>query len=396
MNAFLTGLEQARQGGQDLSRIHSVASFFVSRVDTEVDRRLDDLGTPEAARCRGKAGIANARLAYHAYEEVFSTPRWASLEAEGAHKQRPLWASTGVKDPAYRDTMYVEDLVAPNTVNTMPTKTLQAVADHGEINGDQVTGRYDEARGALDALGALGIPYADVVAVLEREGVDKFAHVLGRPARQRPGRARQGDASESDARSASASSPPDRRRTPSPGTCPTWSRRASPASCSTRTPRCGARRPRPRRPSGWPGSAWVGPHDPCSARWTPCVPTCLNRASTTSSCAAWAAPRWPRGHLRHGRRRAHRAGLLPPGPGADRADRPARPHGRRGLEQVRLHGRDGLPASRLRGCVPRAGIDPTQRIVIVTDPGSPLDKDARAAGYRVINADPLSAGATRR
>jgi transaldolase len=175
MNAFLTGLEQARLGGRDLSQIHSVASFFVSRVDTEVDSRLDALGTDEAAALRGKAGVANARLAYHAYEEVFSTPRWANLEADGAHKQRPLWASTGVKDPAYKDTKYVEELVASNTVNTMPTKTMLAVADHGEIAGDQVTGNYDDARNMLDALERLGVAYGDVVAVLEREGVDKFA-----------------------------------------------------------------------------------------------------------------------------------------------------------------------------------------------------------------------------
>ena len=122
MNAFLTGLEQARQAGKDLSKIHSVASFFVSRVDTEIDKRLDAIGTDEAKALKGKAGVANARLAYQAYEEVFSTPRWQVLEAEGAHKQRPLWASTGVKDPAYRDTMYVVDLVAPNTVNTMPSQ----------------------------------------------------------------------------------------------------------------------------------------------------------------------------------------------------------------------------------------------------------------------------------
>jgi transaldolase len=175
MNAFLTGLEQARRSGLDLSKIHSVASFFVSRVDTEVDKRLDALSAGEAASLKGKAGVANARLAYQAFEEVFSTPRWANLEAEGAHKQRPLWASTGVKDPAYKDTMYVVDLVAPNTVNTMPTKTMLAVADHGEIAGDQVTGNYDGARNVLDALERLGVPYADVVAVLEREGVDKFS-----------------------------------------------------------------------------------------------------------------------------------------------------------------------------------------------------------------------------
>ena len=175
MNAFLTGLEQARLGGLDLSQIHSVASFFVSRVDTEVDKRLDGLDIDEAAALRGKAGVANARLAYQAYKEVFSTPRWANLAAEGAHRQRPLWASTGVKDPAYKDTMYVVDLAAPETVNTMPVKTMQAVADHGQIAGDQVTGKYEDATNVLDSLERLGISYADVTALLEREGVDKFA-----------------------------------------------------------------------------------------------------------------------------------------------------------------------------------------------------------------------------
>jgi len=175
MNAFLTGLEQARLGGLDLSEIHSVASFFVSRIDTEVDKRLDAVETDEATTLKGKAGVANARLAYQAYEEFFSTPRWASLAAEGAHRQRPLWASTGVKNPAYKDTMYVVELAAPNTVNTMPTKTMQAVADHSEIAGDQVTGNYDDARNVLNALERLGISYADVTAQLETEGVDKFA-----------------------------------------------------------------------------------------------------------------------------------------------------------------------------------------------------------------------------
>ncbi len=178
MNAFLTGLEQARLAGLDLSRIHSVASFFVSRVDTEVDRRLDaldnDIDPDKVAALRGKAGVANARLAYQAYQEVFATPRWENLVAEGAHRQRPLWASTGVKDPSYRDTMYVVDLAAPETVNTMPTKTLEAVADHGEIAGDQVSGNFEDATNVLDSLERLGISYADVTAVLETEGVDKF------------------------------------------------------------------------------------------------------------------------------------------------------------------------------------------------------------------------------
>ncbi|KQX66615.1 transaldolase [Angustibacter sp. Root456] len=174
MQAFLTGLEQAREKGLDLSTIRSVASFFVSRVDTEVDKRLDALGTDEAKALRGQAGIANARLAFHAFEEVFGTPRWEVLAGEGAHPQRPLWASTGVKDPAYPDTMYVTELVTDGVVNTMPSKTMDAVADHGELHGDTVRSQYDEARQVLDALERLGISYTDVTSVLEREGVEKF------------------------------------------------------------------------------------------------------------------------------------------------------------------------------------------------------------------------------
>ncbi|MEU7055561.1 transaldolase [Streptomyces sp. NPDC046197] len=174
MDAFITGLEKAREKGLDLSKIHSVASFFVSRVDTEIDKRIDALGTPEAKALRGKAGIANARLAYQAYEEVFSSDRWSALENAGANKQRPLWASTGVKDPAYKDTMYVEELVAPNTVNTMPEATLQATEDHGDIRGNAIAGTYEQASADLDALERIGISYDDVVQVLEDEGVDKF------------------------------------------------------------------------------------------------------------------------------------------------------------------------------------------------------------------------------
>ena len=179
MNAFLTGLEQAREKGKDLSTIHSVASFFVSRVDTEVDKRLDKIGTDEAKGLKGRAAVANARLAYQAYEEVFSTPRWKNLQDDGAHVQRPLWASTGVKDPAYSDTLYVSELVAPNTVNTMPEKTLDAVVDHAEVTGDTVTGTYADAAEVLDALEGLGISYAEVTAQLEREGVDKFEVAWG-------------------------------------------------------------------------------------------------------------------------------------------------------------------------------------------------------------------------
>ena len=174
MNAFLDGMEQAKANGIDLSKMASVASFFVSRVDTEIDKRLDKIGSEEARALRGKAAIANARLAYELFEKVFSGERWAPLEAAGAHPQRPLWASTGVKDPAYDDTQYVVELVAPGTVNTMPETTLDAVADHGKIRGDTIRNAYADAHSVLERLAALGIDYDDVVAVLESEGVEKF------------------------------------------------------------------------------------------------------------------------------------------------------------------------------------------------------------------------------
>jgi transaldolase len=174
MDAYFIGLEAAKANGVDLSTIRSVASFFVSRVDTEIDKRLDKIGTDAAKGLRGKAGIANARLAYERYEKVFGSDRWKALEAAGANPQRPLWASTGVKDPAYDDTMYVVELVAPNTVNTMPEATLNAVADHGVIAGDAVTSHYRDAQQILDDLAGLGIGYDDVVELLEVEGVQKF------------------------------------------------------------------------------------------------------------------------------------------------------------------------------------------------------------------------------
>ncbi|MBO4254333.1 transaldolase [Streptomyces griseorubiginosus] len=174
MDAYLAGLEKAKERGLDLSKIHSVASFFVSRVDTEVDKRLDALGTDEAKALRGKAAVANARLAYQAYEEVFSSDRWSRLENAGARKQRPLWASTGVKDPAYKPTLYVDDLVAPNTVNTMPEATLHATEESGSITGNTIAGTYERARADLDAVEKLGISYDDVVRLLEDEGVEKF------------------------------------------------------------------------------------------------------------------------------------------------------------------------------------------------------------------------------
>jgi len=174
MDAFLGGLERARQAGLDLSSIASVASFFVSRVDTEVDARLDKIGTTTAAALRGRAAIANARLAYQHYERMIGSPQWAALAAAGARPQRPLWASTSVKDPAYPDTRYVTDLVAPGVVNTMPEATLRAVADHGRIPADSVRGHYQDAREVLSQLRALGVGYDDVTATLEKQGLESF------------------------------------------------------------------------------------------------------------------------------------------------------------------------------------------------------------------------------
>ncbi len=172
MDAYVLGLELALDNGIDISTIHSVASFFVSRVDSEVDKRLDALGTDEAAALKGKAALANAWAAYAAYQETFGSERFAKLA--GANVQRPLWASTGVKDPAYPDTLYVSELVVDGSVNTMPEKTMQAFADHGEVTGDTVTGRADEAAEVFAALAAVGVDFDDVLDLLEREGVEKF------------------------------------------------------------------------------------------------------------------------------------------------------------------------------------------------------------------------------
>jgi transaldolase len=171
MDAFLAGIELAKENGHDLSKIASVASFFVSRVDTEIDKRLEKLGKTEL---RGKAGVANARLAFEAYEKVFSSERWSALAAAGAKPQRPLWASTGVKDPAYPDTMYVDELITRGVVNTMPEATLDAEADHGKPVEDSIRTHYAEAQKVLDDLAAAGVSYDDVVQQLEDEGVDKF------------------------------------------------------------------------------------------------------------------------------------------------------------------------------------------------------------------------------
>lgn len=171
-NAYIEGLEKAHAAGIDLTEIHSVASFFISRIDSEVDKRLDAIGTPEALALKGKVAIANGRLAYEAYEEIFSSERFRALP--GANKQRVLWASTGVKNPDFPDTLYVSELVAPNVVNTMPAATLAASADHLEVTGDTVTPNYDNARGVMAALASVGISFDEVTQLLEDEGVVKF------------------------------------------------------------------------------------------------------------------------------------------------------------------------------------------------------------------------------
>ena len=174
MEAFLAGLEQAKANGHDLSKIGSVASFFVSRVDTEVDKRLEKIGSEPAKALRGKAAVANARLAYQRYGEVFSSARWQKLADAGAHPQRPLWASTSTKNPDYRDVIYVEELIAPGTVNTMPESVIHAYADHGESRPDTITDAYDHARQVFADLLSVGVDLADVIDTLEREGVEKF------------------------------------------------------------------------------------------------------------------------------------------------------------------------------------------------------------------------------
>ena len=174
MDAFLDGMERARVGGRDLPRLASVASLFVSRLDTEVDKRLDRLGTAQAAQLRGRAAIANARLVFTRHDELFAGPRWKALADAGARPHCPLWASTGVKDPAYDDTRYVVQLVTAGVVNTMPEATLRAVADHGTIEGDTVRGRYRDAQRVLENLAALGVDYGDVVRKLENDAVKTF------------------------------------------------------------------------------------------------------------------------------------------------------------------------------------------------------------------------------
>jgi transaldolase len=174
LQAWLAGIELAKSNGHTLSHIESVASFFVSRVDTLIDKQLDEIGTAAATALRGKAAIANAHLAWNEFEKMTSDPRWLALASDHAHIQRPLWASTGVKDPSYADTQYVVELVAPTCVNTMPEATMLAVADHGIVRGDTCSGTYEAATKVWADLAAVGINRSDVFETLEQEGVEKF------------------------------------------------------------------------------------------------------------------------------------------------------------------------------------------------------------------------------
>jgi transaldolase len=174
MAAFFAGMEKALANGYDIAAMVSVASFFVSRVDTEVDKRLERIGTPDALALRGRAGVANAQVAYEHYERAFDSDRWRALADAGCRPQRPLWASTSTKNPDYRDVMYVEELVAPGVVNTMPEATIEAFAEHGEVRADAVRSSYQQAQAVLDGLARIGVDYDDVIATLEREGVEKF------------------------------------------------------------------------------------------------------------------------------------------------------------------------------------------------------------------------------
>ena len=171
--AYVRGLERLVEGGGDPGRVASVASFFVSRVDTEADKRLDEIGGHD--ELKGKLAIANAKLAYQTYKEIFSGDRWNALSDKGASVQRPLWASTSTKNPEYKDTIYVEELVGPETVNTMPRELIEAILDHGEIRGNTIEEDLDGARKVFEGLKAAGIDYDDVSETLEREGVEKFA-----------------------------------------------------------------------------------------------------------------------------------------------------------------------------------------------------------------------------
>jgi transaldolase len=176
MDAYIRGLERLVAKGGDPSHVHSVASFFVSRVDTETDKRLEAIGTEEALALRGKLAIANARIAYGHYEKTFSGPRWDALAEHGANPQRCLWASTSTKNPEYSDVLYVEELIGPHTVNTMPEETIQAFQDHGEVRGDTVSDDLQAARALIqEQLPAVGIDYDEVVLTLEKEGVQKFS-----------------------------------------------------------------------------------------------------------------------------------------------------------------------------------------------------------------------------
>ena len=292
MDAYLTGLEQAHSKGVDLSSIRSVASFFVSRIDTEVDKRLDALsdangGSEEAKALRSKAAVANARLAYQQFEKVFTGERWTRCTTRAPTRSGRCGPRRRVKDPDLPDTMYVEELVAPDTVNTMPEATIEATADHGEITGDSVRPNYDDAQQVLDR------PRDDSASPTTTWS--RWSRTRASTSSRSRGRSCSTPSSGAlarDARMKLEPRRPDIRVVRRRGGRP-WSPTGSPAGSPPRTPRSGVRTPSRGRRSGCPGCHCRPAPGRCSPRSTPCAPICGRRGSTGSCSAAWAARRWP-------------------------------------------------------------------------------------------------------
>ena len=384
MNAYLEGLEKAHAAGKDLSQDP------LRRVVLRLPRRHRDRQAARRDRHRrgpalkGKAGVANARLAYQAFEEVFSTPRWGSLADEGANPQRPLWASTGVKDPAYPDTLYVTELVAADVVNTMPDKTLEATADHGDIHGDTVTGGYEQASNVLDDLERVGVSYHEVVELLEDEGVDKFEKAWGELLDGVDRRDVEGVRMSSLSVSASG---------------------AAADAIATHVPVLVADGVASKL-FAQDATLW-GPEAEAESRirlsWVGPAP--LLAAARRRDRGAARRLREPRAHHvvlcgMGGSSLAPEVICATAGKDLVVLDSSDPDYVRRALGDdlehtvVVVSSKSGSTVETdsqrraYEGAFSDAGIDPATRIVIVTDPGSPLDQESRAKGYRVVNADP--------
>ena len=355
MEAYVAGLEKAQEAGHDLSRIHSVASFFVSRVDTEIDNRLNKTGASD--ELLGKAGVANARLAYEAYEKFFSGERWERLEAAGANRQRPLWASTGVKNPDYKDTMYVADLVVENTVNTMPEKTLDAVRDHGEITRRPGPAELRPRPPGDEGPRRRGIDYDDVIAALEEEGVEKFVkswdELLETVKESLEGARRSDQLEHGRGRRVRAVLRLPRRAAVRRRGRAAGLRRRRLRHRRDGTPRSGAARPRPRPAAG---SAWVGLAQESRALVDEIVglrDVLADRGCTrVVLCGMGGSSLAPEVICATHGVRADGARLLGPRLRTPCPVRPARAHHRGRLQQVRRDRGDRQPEARLRAGVP--------------------------------------------